>query len=208
MFQHQRYRALTPYVGMLAAAGLLAVAGCSGEAAAPEPAPTAPATSSASATNRPTPTASPSPAVPTLPAAAEGKGRKAAEAFARHYITLINTAIGETPSEEALAAVNRLDSLSSPTCSYCEVIVDSLRELSEREGSFTGGTWQEVGISTGRPNGGPLEVIVIVDIGEHSIRKSKNAETQLFTGSRRAQTFTLERGTGWIVASFDSQSIS
>jgi hypothetical protein len=129
-------------VGVVAAAVTAAVlAGCGGSDA-PEgsPAPSA-ATSSAA------------PSAPPLPAAAEGQGPRAAEAFVRHYVDLINHGL-ETLDERGLAQA------SAEGCAACQYFIEALKTTRERQGYYEGGDWKIVEL-TRYPHG--VE-------GEHNVR--------------------------------------
>jgi hypothetical protein len=115
---------VTRYAAALAAGGLLlSTAGCSGEAA-PQGSPAPSASSSASA----------SASVPTIPAAARGTGPKAAEAFVRHYVDLINHAT-------ATLHGSPLRRVSTSDCEACEYFVEALATTKERAGRYEGGKW-------------------------------------------------------------------
>ena len=81
------------YVVVAATALLLSLTACSEDAPKASPAPTSPTTSA-------------SPSAPALPLAAQGKGPKAAEAFVRHYVDLINYGL-RTLDERASEATGR-----------------------------------------------------------------------------------------------------
>ncbi|QWC84908.1 hypothetical protein KLP28_15385 [Nocardioidaceae bacterium] len=111
-------------------------AGCSGETNSPTGTTTTAAPSpSSTATATPSPTPSPTPATPTLPAAAQGSGKQAAEAFARYWVATLN-ASGERLDGSALRRI------SAETCGACLGIADSMDSIREQEGFSEGGTWK------------------------------------------------------------------
>jgi hypothetical protein len=140
-------------VGVVVAAVSAAVlAGCGGSDA-PEgsPAPSA-ATSSAA------------PSAPALPAAAEGQGPRAAEAFVRHYVDLINHGL-ETLDERPLVAESTQD------CDLCRGFARILAGVDAKGGSYEGGQWGLRGIER-RPHGVPGEYNfrALIRVSEETIR--------------------------------------
>ena len=110
----------------------LLLAGCADDEPVPKTAePTTPATSVTETveTNEPG-----EPIEPTLPPEAEGKGRKAAEAFIRHYYDTVNyaQATGDTMGLRALAL---------RSCAACEGGADAIDRVSKQGGTINGGEY-------------------------------------------------------------------
>lgn len=112
-------------IAITALALALLLGGCADD----EPTPQLPDTSSP--TSPATATAS-EPVEPTLPPEAEGKGIKAAEAFVRHYISMVDF------SRHTLNP-RYMRSLSAPTCTGCNGLGDLLAEVARNEGKIAGG---------------------------------------------------------------------
>ena len=103
-----------------------------GGCAEDEPEPKMPTTrSSTSPTSSPSETTT-APVEPTLPPEAEGKGIKAAEAFVRHYLAVVDY------SRLMLDPIH-LRKLSAATCGGCTGLGDLLAEVAKNGGKITGG---------------------------------------------------------------------
>jgi hypothetical protein len=139
-------------VVFLAAGGLLlpGLAACSDDAPEASPAPSASASASESA-----------PAAPELPAAAKGDGPKAAEAFVRHYVDLINHAL-ETLDHRPLALA------STTGCEACQYFTTALRTTKNRNGHYEGGHWRVLALED-YPHGAD---------GEYNIRARVRIEAE------------------------------
>ena len=104
----------------------LLLAGCADDEPVPkvEPSTPAPSVTETVETNEPV--------EPTLPPEAEGKGRKAAEAFVRHYYDTVNYA-QENDDTEGLRA------LGSPGCTACTAGADAIDAIYRQGGTIAGG---------------------------------------------------------------------
>jgi hypothetical protein len=111
----------------LAVAVTLVVAGCTDDSS-PKPSPLPSATESSSS-------AAPTPSAPAMPTVAKGVNSRSAEAFARHYVDLINYAMhsGDT-------AVIR--ELSTERCQTCEAIAGAIDRVYEKSGHLEGDGWR------------------------------------------------------------------
>ena len=105
--------------------GLLLVAGCSGSGepdATPSASPSATPSASDSPTGSPSPSASPSEAS-DVPAAAREQTPEGAEAFAIHFMDVLNEAM-------VTAVPDRPEALSAGSCQFCGRALETVRELS------------------------------------------------------------------------------
>ncbi len=112
--------------GALLVVGALTLSGCTDDPAKPKPLPS-PTSSS--------PAASPSQTAPTMPPAAKGTSAASAEAFARHYVDLINYAMhsGDTAP--------MLKSRSKPCAPLASLSAEALRTWSQRR-AIAGTGWR------------------------------------------------------------------
>lgn len=110
----------------------LLLAGCAGD----DPVPKMPEPSTAPSS--PAQTAA-VPTEPTLPAEAEGKGIKAAEAFVRHYIAVVDYS-RKTMNPSILRRI------STPTCAGCNGFTDLLTQVARNKGQIVGGDQAVQGI--------------------------------------------------------------
>lgn len=125
--------------------------GCEGESGDTLP----PPVTESSSTVRPSdPTTPAGPVEPTLPAAAEGTSRAAAEAFVRYYIKVLNYSMvtGETFA---------LKAASAKTCEGCLTYVDTIRKMYNRGGFYRSKDWV-IGdvLLSGKPPGALLFAVV------------------------------------------------
>lgn len=104
----------------------LLLGGCTDD----DPAPKMPETSSPTSPTTETSTAAP--VEPTLPPEAEGKGPKAAEAFVRHYLAVVDYS-------RLMLDPSYLRKVSSPTCAGCNGLGDLLAKVAKNGGEITGG---------------------------------------------------------------------
>ena len=138
-------RTLRTALPALAAAGFLALTGCTGGPTAnPSPSETA---NTATSTNdaRPTPASSTEPArnipVPELPEAAKQNTKEGFEAFVRHYISLLDYAYQTGDTEPALDN-------AGPGCAMCATSAKTIDETTAGGGWITGGHLSLSGFST------------------------------------------------------------
>ncbi len=106
----------------------LLLAGCNNE-----PVPKLPDAAASTPTTSMSQTPEPAePAEPTLPPEAEGKGRKAAEAFVRYYYDTVNYA-------QATGDTTLLRSIGSPGCTACTAGADAIDAIYRQGGTIIGG---------------------------------------------------------------------
>lgn len=165
-----------------AAAGLalalaLGAVGCSDDAppaGSPVPSDSSSATATAS--------------VPALPAEARGRGPKAAEAFVRHYVDLINYGLRTLDSEPLAAA-------SSEDCEACDYFIDALAATKQRDGRYVGGTWTIEDLRQ-YPHGPEAEVNIraIVTLAREKVIQNDPRKVARLPERRTAYSFILTTG--------------
>jgi alkylhydroperoxidase family enzyme len=168
-------------VGVVVAAVTAAVlAGCGGSDA-PEgsPAPSA-ATSSAA------------PSAPPLPAAAEGQGPRAAEAFVRHYVNLINHAIATLDPGPLRAA-------SGNGCSACMAMARATDQLREAGRAYEGGEWSISQMRELSRQSDRRQIRSVIDIADLTVVDSDGSRDEV-SGHQTQFTFDIvRRAEGWRV---------
>lgn len=195
---------VTGRTGVLPSAALAAVlvvglvvglAGCEGEA---KPSPLPDPSSSAASPSSASPSASAS-AAPSLPAAAKGRTAKSAEAFARHYIDLINY-LGATGDSEPLAAV------SAPSCSVCEAVIDEAQRVYGEGGRFEGGTWTSRRPSTALGSNGRNALVTFVVVVSPQVEVSRSGRRKAIAGSKGLLDLQLVAArNSWAVREMDAK---
>lgn len=173
-------------------AGLVISAGCTppNPAAAPVPS----ATPSVSASAVPSSAAPDDAGPPEMPAAARGSGPRAAKAFVRHYIDLVNYAVAQGDTE----AISRLGARS---CASCSNVIERIEEVYESGGQIEGGGWTLIAVST---NGTTDPQRPIVDVGirmkPQRVQVRRGARWRKFDGGRMPASFRLvRRSDHWVV---------
>lgn len=155
---------------VVATVALMSLVSCSDDDPEPQSEPTPTVSASPSASPSASEAATPKGLVPpTLPAAAKGSNDKAARAFARYWIDMVNyaQATGDTAS---------LAELHGGGCSACTGGVDAVEETYSAGKSVAGGSYQIVLINS-------------LDSGHSNVRVvAMNTE-------RSAQTILNQRGT-------------
>jgi hypothetical protein len=164
-------------VRTLAATAVLlgaALSACTDDAAAPKPlsSPSSSADPSPSGSGSTSvgPTASATPSPPAMPREARGTSDKAAEAFARHYVALINYAMrsGDT-------SVIKRWAMSS--CSTCLALAHSIDDLYRSKGHTKGGGWKILGSERStRKSGDRTYVQFQIRITEQTIYETPGAK--------------------------------
>ena len=181
------------------AATALSLTACSGEAAetaaTPSPSPTARTTPS------PTATASPTPSVPTLPPEAEGKGKAAAEAFARYYIDTVSLALTSFETD-------RMVELASTECFDCNAIAETLERIESDGGDYRGGEWTISTVKMRSLSAGRFEALVAVDVQPHEVKVSDSDEYTQYKGGSELKVLQLQRNSGaWRVERLDQPDL-
>lgn len=166
------------------ALGAVVLSGCQ---ANPEPPPIDTASSS------PSPSPSPTDAAPTLPAEAQGTSEKAAKAFVRHYIDLVNFAM-------RTGDVHALSTLSDPGCTSCAEVIRNIEGLYADGGHLEGEGW-EVRTTKVFPLADPRSYAVQASILVHpQTRVIGPGNDERFDGGKKAMTFSVRpAGDGWLV---------
>ena len=134
---------------------VMMLVGCSGE---PDP---------------PEETASPTPEItaPALPELADDDSPAGAEAFARHYIEVLNYA-------SATGDTDPLDELSSEHCSGCRKYIDLYRSTYEDGGFFKDSDWKVEESQVWKVSGG-YDVALKVSTVEGTSRASSTDQTRV-----------------------------
>ena len=188
------FRALTASAVLL---GCL-LAGCSEDAPEPEPLPS-PSSSSAPSAGPPE-SVSPSPdrEPPTMPPEARGTSRAAAEAFARHYVDLINYAMHSGDTSPMRRAAQR-------ACSGCNVIAEAIDDVYGGSGRVVGGDWLVRSVtSTGTSDTLPLVRMRLL-ITRQMVYDSPSARPSTSTPSRgRLEILLVDRAHHWKTKQLDA----
>jgi hypothetical protein len=173
----------------------LVLSGCgTGGSAAPEPKPLERVAASAS------PSATPGP--PRLPAVTRGDSERAAAAFVKHYIDVLNYAARTLDTEPMLA-------LSSSDCAACSSISDLLLDVEASGGHIEGGAWSvlEV-IALPHPTAGQRKMHVVIQAEPQRMYESPAQEPRAFPGGRTLFTFSVKvRARGWEVLRIEGDDV-
>ena len=141
------------------------VSGCTDPASEPKPLPSSSASSSTSASESP----SARPTAPPLPPEARGTTPKAAEAFSRHYVDLINYAMHSGDTEP-------MRSLARSTCSTCRVIASDIDGIYAKSGHIERGDWRVGDVrSMPVPAGSDQRVLLKIRILKQIVYKKSGA---------------------------------
>lgn len=205
-----RVRRIAPVAGDLARrqltrlsatwiAAVLATAVVSACSSAPEPKPLPDPPPSSSAPSSPSASASSSPeqtSAPTLPPEAKGTSAKAAKAFVRYYVQLINfaTVTGSTQG---------LQSASGAGCKSCSDVVDRINSVYGAGGRIQSDGWRinSIKIVPGQPRSRPVIDVGII-LSPQDVVKHNGAKAVHFKGGRLPATFRLRRvQNSWMVSS-------
>jgi hypothetical protein len=167
-------------VVFLAAGGLLlpGLAACSDDAPEASPAPSASASASESA-----------PAAPELPAAAKGDGPKAAEAFVRHYVDLINHASTTLDPEPMLGA-------SADNCTECSTVAELYSGIRQKGGNVRGGEWTIERLEVGRALFERQRANVLVSYPRQVVRYKARGAPKTFNPGRALFIFEYRATSG------------
>lgn len=171
------------FAGVLVASVVLSACGGAGPAgqalptsdsgASAEPSSTASARPSAPRDSSPSPTP---PASSSRPSAAEEKSKEGAQAFARYYLDVYNSAL-------ANGAVDVLAGLGTEGCETCSAFVSRIRKAYDAGGSIQGGRVKVLASSASEPlNGLPIAVEMKVSIGKERDLDREGNTTAQFPG--------------------------
>lgn len=172
------------------AASLVASLGaCSAGSAEPAPLPTVKPSPSASTTQA---------SAPTMPAAARGTDAKAAKAFVRHYISVLNYS-------SATGDVQRLDSLGAAGCKSCRSVARRINGVYEAGGRLEGRGWIVTAIvSVESRKARSATVDVGVKLSPQRVFKSRGSKPLALRGGRLPLTFHLVwQGSNWAVREWE-----
>jgi hypothetical protein len=170
-----------------------ALAGCSATSAKPAPLPSEITSSS------PSPSVSASvAAAPTLPAEARGTGAKAAKAFVRYYVSLINHAAstGDTVAARRYTASK---------CRSCEAILAKVDDVYANGGQILGSGWsiRNMSYKPLQPAQRPILSVGIL-VSRQVMTERRGAEAKTFPGGHNQLTIQLDRANGdWRVAALE-----
>lgn len=174
-------------VAAVVTVGLLS--GCTSSAEpTPLPEPTDPTSPSASASATP----------PTLPPEAEGTSPRAAKAFARHYVDLINYAARTGDTQD-------LRKLGAPGCVSCKAIASNIEKIYNAGGHIESHGWKVTVVSTvpAQPHLRPILDLGVVQSPESVVRAAGQSPTS-FPGGKKPMTMYLVRsGPTWQVKRID-----
>lgn len=178
-----------PAAGLIAGliAGGLVLAGCGGS---PEPKPLPAPTKSSS----PSTSASSTPAPPVMPEAAKASSDAAVEAFARHYVDVINFAT-------STGVLTDLNALAADRCTSCQRLSKRLEEIYTDGGSIQSDGWRVTGaeVLANQPLQRKYVDLAILQSPQILI-ESTGTKPKKFPGGKQALTMLIARqGSGWIV---------
>jgi hypothetical protein len=165
---------------------LVGAPGCTNDSAEPAPLPSQSSSATASATPSSTASASDSPAAaPSMPADAKGTSAKSAEAFARHYVDLINYASRTGKTRELRAA-------SADTCKSCSAIASVVNMIYSKGGAIRSAGWQITRLTrvSDRPSRRPAINLDVTQSAEIVIAHN-GAQPKRFKGGRQPMTMYL-----------------
>jgi len=129
-----------------------------------------------------------------MPAGAKAKTDQAVEAFAKHFVSVINfaTVTGE---------LKDLDALSGEACMTCRRLSARLEQVYDRGGSIESSGWRVTGASvvSDQPLDRKYIDLAIVQSPQILVEKA-GASPQKFPGGKQAMTMLIaRRGEGWVV---------
>ncbi|MCY1675723.1 DUF6318 family protein [Pseudarthrobacter sp. SL88] len=192
---------------VLAVAGTLLMAGCSGGAPA-DPgtgSPTPSQSASPSVPPTPTPSAVYKPAdasgpaqnvpVPVLPEVAKTETKEGAEAFTKYWFSVLSYAYETGDTVE-------LSGLSKPECNFCQGLVTDI-EAAWAEDKWISGGQIEIPAATAKPaSGASMQVVLQVLQKELTIHNQDGSPYQEKTAATNAGSVAMVdfAGTGWVVS--------
>ena len=154
-----------------------------------EPTP-APVPSTTTATT----SAPPSPSAPTMPADAQGTSAKAAKAFVRFYIALINHAMATGETTELRAA-------SADGCESCNAVIGRVEDVYAQGGHIKSKGWavRSIQLVPGTAGAHP-SLDIGLRLSPQRVYKAPDAAPERFPGGRLPITIGLEQiGSRWQV---------
>ena len=129
---------------------------------------------------------------------ARGSDRAAAEAFARHYVDLVNysSATGETAALEAAG---------TSACKSCAAIAGNVREIYDRGGRIESQGWTIEKIKAVRLTSARAAVLQLsVRQSAETVRKKRNGPTESFDGGMQPMVMHLRSNSSeWVVDRLD-----
>lgn len=180
-----RVRAVGAALGLVS---VVTLSGCAGEEPVEPPPLAAPTTASPSATPTPSPSGP-----PTLPPEARGTSDKAAIAFVRHWIDLVNYA-GDTLDTRPLRVV------SAPSCDGCLGGIRALESIRSRGGKLLNHQWTIRSTELVSRSPELLQVRVMFDIAPSQTIERAGAQPEKLKGGPKVYVFDVQRSeTGLLI---------
>lgn len=164
----------------------------------PEPPPLAdPPPSSPVSAESPTPSPTP-PSAPVMPDAAHGTSPKAAKAFVRYWVHLLNFA-GSTGDTSTLGDA------SAPQCTACQGVIHSIDRVYRHGGYYKGNGWsvEMLRLEPFQPKLKPV-ITGAIKIAPQTVVKEAGGTPRTFDGGKRSMIFRLVRTDGaWLVGEIE-----
>ncbi|ADX72095.1 hypothetical protein Asphe3_09040 [Pseudarthrobacter phenanthrenivorans Sphe3] len=211
MTTHKLLSAWAKQLGAVSAgvAAVFMLSACAGNAPADPGPESSPPTASATASPTPTPTPTPSavykpadasgPAqnvpVPVLPEVAKTETKEGAEAFAKHWFSVLSYSYETGDTAE-------LSELSKPECSFCRGLIDDI-EAAWAESKWITGGQIEVPVATAKPStDGTTQVVLQVLQTELVIHNQDGSPYQEKTPATNAGSVAMVKFAdgGWVVS--------
>jgi hypothetical protein len=129
-----------------------------------------------------------------MPAEAKGTGAKAAKAFARYFVQVINHAM-------ATGDIGPLRAASSRRCHSCTAVEQRVESVYSAGGHFEGDGWhiRSIQMVPDQPARAPI-LDVGLALSPQTVVKRAAAKAEHFPGGRLPATFWLKRHRGqWLV---------
>jgi hypothetical protein len=133
-----------------------------------------------------------------MPSAAQGTSAKAAKAFVRYWVSLLNYA-GATGDSGGLKAA------SASKCSECHAVIDTIEKVHAAGGYFKGDGWsvRTLKYQPFQPRRKPV-LIVGVHIAAQQVAQTASAKPRKFKGGNRSMIFRLAHHDGtWVLLALE-----
>jgi hypothetical protein len=182
----------------VALALVLAVGGCSEDAAKPKPLPSSSESPSASPTSNASESTTIGESPPAMPRRATGHSETSAKAFVRYWVSVLNysAVAGDTSA---------LRKLSDARCVQCAAIASLIDRVYEADGAIRGRGWTVRSVRAegvgAKPN---MRVLASVKVNPQTIRITAGEPATRYKGGMRNKYFRLTPTTGtWMVTRLD-----